>query len=132
MSKQITPMLVLAVAGALIALAAAWLLPLPRLVLGDEEKAATRIPQDRSDVATAKSNFAKAEYSYKQYIQSHNVGGSLDSLASAIQQAQANPSDHGAGAAVSVASSGVLAYLAKLRDYAVAGEAYFTRLSHYD
>ena len=47
----------LSLLAALVVVLVAWLAPLPRLVLGEEAAAATRMPQTRSDVAQARSNF---------------------------------------------------------------------------
>ena len=40
----------IALLGAIVVLLAAWLLPLPRLILSEEEEAADRMPQTRADV----------------------------------------------------------------------------------
>jgi hypothetical protein len=126
-----TPLL-LALLAALVALLVAWFAPLPRLVLSDEEKAAARMPADRTDVQAAQAQFEKAQSAYKSYVASHDVGGAIGGLQSAVGNWQSQSFAPAARPAVVAASQPVLDYMAALHAYAQAGETYFQTLSHYD
>jgi len=124
--------LVLALLAALVALLVAWFVPLPRLVLSDEEKAAARMPSDRTDVQAAQAQFEQAQSAYKSYVASHDVGGAISGFEGAVGSWQAKSADPSARAAVVAAANPVLDYMAALHAYAQAGEDYFKTLSHYD
>jgi hypothetical protein len=124
--------LTLAFLAAIVVLLAAWLLPLPRLVLSDEEDAAKRMPQTVVDVDRARSAFEQSQQSYQGYVATHDVGAALNSLDSAIQQVQADPTDNAVRTDLHAAAQAVSGYLVQLRDYLQSGEAYFGQLSHFD
>src|SRR5436190_10454855 len=111
--------LILALLAALVALLVAWFVPLPRLVLSEEEKAGVRMPQDRAAVETARADFEKAQSDYKAYVAAHDVGVALTSLETATQ-------------GNSILAQPVVDYLQQLTTYASSGERYFSALSHYD
>jgi hypothetical protein len=118
--------------AALVVLLVAWLAPLPRLVLGEEEAAATRMPQTRSDVAQAQSNFELVQTSYKDYVATHDVGATLTTLESATVALQADPTNAELLTGLQSAARPVQEYGEQLRAYAAAGEAYFAQAKHYD
>src|SRR5438876_6049403 len=93
MPKSLSTPIILALIAALAALLVAWFVPLPRLVLSEEEKAAERMPQDRATVATAREDFEKAQSAYKGYVGSHDVGAALTSLEQAALSLQTNQTD---------------------------------------
>jgi hypothetical protein len=111
--------LFLALLAALAALLVAWFVPLPRLVLSEEEKAGERMPQNRAAVETARADFEKAQSEYKTYVATHDVGAALTTL-------------EGWKASPGVVVQPALNYLQQLAAYASAGERYFSALSHYD
>jgi hypothetical protein len=119
------PQSAIAILAAAIVLLAAWALPLPRLVLSEEEDAATRMPQTRADVASTRAEFEQTQSGYKGYVATHDVGAALDELARVVQ---------GAGASIDLQKSSqpVIDYLSQLQSYAEAGEAYFNRLKRFD
>ena len=116
---------VIALLGAVVVLLAAWLLPLPRLILSEEEEAADRMPQTRADVERARLEFERAEADYKGYVATHDVEAALDGLTMVAVDGQY-------ATAVLEAAQPVIEYLERLRDYAQAGEVYFSQLKHYD
>lgn len=122
----------LSLLAALVVLLVAWLAPLPRLVLGEEEAAATRMPQTRSDVAQAQSNFEQVQTSYKNYVATHDVGAALTTLESAVASLQADPSSAELLTGLETAARPVQEYGTQLQAYATAGEAYFAQAKHYD
>ncbi len=122
----------LSLLAALVVLLVAWLAPLPRLVLGEEEAAATRMPQTRSDVARAKSNFEQVETNYKNYVATHDVGAALTTLESLVRALQVDPTSAGQLTGLQSAARPVQEYGAQLKAYATAGEAYFAQAKHYD
>jgi len=111
--------LILALLAALAALLVAWFVPLPRLVLSEEEKAGERMPQNRAAVESARADFEKAQSNYKTYVTTHDVGTTLTAF-------------EGWTGSPDVVLQPVLDYLKQLADYASAGERYFGALSHYD
>jgi tetratricopeptide (TPR) repeat protein len=136
MLKPLSMPIILALLAALAALLFAWFVPLPRLVLSEEEKAAERMPQDRAAVDSARADFEKAQSAYKAFVASHDVSATLASLEQAAQSLNSNQTDPaqiaGHKAAIADASTLVLDYLVQLQSYAQAGEAYFAALQHYD
>jgi hypothetical protein len=126
MPKPLSTPIILALIAALAVLLVAWFVPLPRLVLSEEEKAAERMPQDRSAVETARADFEKAQSSYKAYVSSHDVGADLTALEQAATPDQTSSAD------TTHSAKPVLDYLIQLQSYAEAGEHYFTALQHYD
>ncbi len=130
--KLLNPKSAIALLAALAILVAGWVLPLPRLVLGQEEEAATRMPQTVAGVAQARSDFDQAQASYKGYIATHDVGAALDTLEQNIEAAQADPADQTLRNAVGASSQPVRAYLSQLQTYATTGDAYFDQLKYFD
>lgn len=124
--------LAVALAAALAVLLSAWFLPLPRLLLSDEEQAATRMPQTVDAVESALRDFEQAQADYKGYVAENNVGAALDDLDRSIASLQADPANPALRSSVHAAAPPVLAYLAQLRKYLEAGNSYFNRLSSYD
>lgn len=124
--------IVLSLLAALIVLLVAWLVPLPRLVLGEEAAAATRMPQTRSDVAQARTKFEQSQASYKDYVATHDVGAALATLESSVAALQADPANAELLTGLGNAAQPVQEYGAQLQAYATAGEAYFAQSKHYD
>ena len=122
----------LSLLAALVVLLVAWLAPLPRLVLGEEEAAATRMPQTRSDVAQSQRNFEQVQSGYKNYVATHDVGAALSALESAAAALQADPTSGEMLTGLQSAAQPVQEYGAQLQAYATAGEAYFAQAKHYD
>ena len=122
----------LSLLAALVVLLVAWLAPLPRLVLGEEAAAATRMPQTRSDVAQARSNFEKVQATYKEYVATHDVGAALTTVDGAVAALQADPTSADLLNGLQSAARPVQEYGAQLQAYAAAGEAYFAQAKHYD
>lgn len=113
-------------------LVVAWVLPLPGLVFGEEQLAASRMPETRATVQSASESFQKAQSAYKQYVATHDMGAVLSSVQKAIAEARANSSDPAALAALRAALGPVQGYLGVLHGYAAAGDAYFAALRAYD
>jgi hypothetical protein len=124
--------IVLSLLAALVVLLVAWLVPLPRLVLGEEAAAATRMPQTRSDVAQARANFEQVQASYKDYVATHDVGAALKTLDTSVAALQADPASAELLTRLQTAARPIQAYGAQLQAYAAAGEAYFAQAKHYD
>ncbi len=122
----------LALLAALIVLLVAWLAPLPRLVLGEEEAAATRMPQTRADVTQAQSNFEQVQSGYKNYVATHDVGAALSTLENLVGALQADPTSAELLSRLQSAAQPVQEYGAQLQAYATAGETYFAQAKHYD
>ena len=119
------PKFAIALLGAVVVLLSASLLPLPRLILSEEEEAAGRMPQTQAAVKSAQVEFGLAETDYKGYVATHDVGMVLDELAEVAVGEQDATTRLGA-------AQPVIVYLESLRDYARAGETYFSQLKHYD
>jgi hypothetical protein len=126
------PAVALSLLAALAVVLVAWLVPLPRLVLGEEEAAAGRMPQTRADVTLAQSSFEQAESNYKAYVSSHDVGAALNALDTALASLQSDAGNPQKLAALQTASQPVRDYAARLQAYAAAGESYFAQVKHYD
>ncbi|HST06199.1 MAG TPA: hypothetical protein VLQ48_15910 [Chloroflexia bacterium] len=124
--------LLLAVLAALAVILVAWLVPLPHLMLGEEAQAAARLPQDRTDVSQAEAAFEQAQNSYKAYVATNDVGAAFNTLESALSAVQADPANRQLGAAFNSATGPVIQYADQLQAYALAGEAYFNQVKHYD
>ena len=124
--------ILLSLLAALVVLLVAWLVPLPRLVLGEEAAAATRMPQTRSDVAQARTNFEQVQASYKDYVAKHDVGAALSTLESSVAALQAGPANAELLTKLQTAARPIQEYGAQLQAYAAAGEAYFAQSKHYD
>jgi hypothetical protein len=118
--------------AALAALLTAWFVPLPRLVLSEEEHAAGRMPANRAAVQQAELAFQTAEEAYRGYISTNDVGAAIDTLQATVDAAQPDPARSALRMAVLQSADPVLAYLDHLQAYALAGEQYFTALRHYD
>ncbi|MEP6774377.1 MAG: hypothetical protein ABJA50_02180 [Chloroflexota bacterium] len=116
----------------LVVLLVAWLAPLPRLVLGEEEAAATRMPQTRTDTARAKSNFEQVQTGYKDYLAAHDVGAALSSLESSAAALQVDPTSAELLSKLQSAVQPVQEFAAQLQAYADGGGAYFAQAKHYD
>src|SRR5919204_1514165 len=85
-----------ALAAALAALAIAWLLPLPRIIAGDEDQVASQMPQVRTELMSTKQRFDEASERYHTYIATHDVGAMRVSAQQAIAAAKAPAHDSGA------------------------------------
>lgn len=118
--------------AALVALGAAWLVPLPALVSGDEQLIAQRMPQSRATIQEARFRFDDFEERYIEYIRSHDLSAVLAGVESAIADARADSSDPIRLAALGVAAKPVLEYARELQSYAAAGEPYLAKIQAYD
>ncbi len=123
---------VLAVAAALLAVLAAWLLPWREIISGDEQLAPARMPQTRQEVSQAASDFDRVNSTYQAYIRSHDLAALLDQSKSAVQHAQADPSNASSLAAVRDVAAQVQGYAQVLENYARASDTYLKALRAYD
>jgi hypothetical protein len=126
------PQSAIALLAAAVVLLAAWVLPLPRLVLSEEEDAATRMPQTRADVASARAAFEQAQLRYKGYVATHDIGAAIDDLERATAEAQEEPANEDLLNAARTAARPVLTYVSELELYASAGQDYFYQLRYFD
>lgn len=116
-----SPQLAIAFVAAVVVLLSAWLLPLPRPVLSNEEEAAKRMPQTQEDVDTARATFESVQKTYQGYVATHDVGAALTELEKNVT------------AETIVANAPILGgYLQELRRYLQGGNDYFSKLSYYD
>lgn len=118
--------------AALAVLLAAWFLPLPPIIAGEEARAAQTIPTDRSNAQTASQQFQEAQARYLAYIKAQDLGALLISARDAIAEAKAAPDDIGKLVAVRDVAAQVRDYAGVLQDYAQASERYFAALHSYD
>ncbi len=117
---------------ALAVVLAAWLIPLPGLVLSEDQFAADHTPQLRTEVAAARIEFVKAQGQYNDYIKSHDVGAVRVLAEERIREARRNPSNPGGLFALLDALAPVKEYAQQLHEYAAAGEGYLGKLREYD
>ncbi|MEO5952395.1 MAG: hypothetical protein ABIQ44_08020 [Chloroflexia bacterium] len=122
----------LALVAAIAVLVAAWLLPLPRLLLSGEEDAAKRMPQTQADVEKAYVAFGASQQSYMGYVATHDVSVELATFEQAIQKLQSEPNNEASLSAVQTAARPASDYATQLLDYLKSGDVYFAQLSHYD
>ncbi|MEO8286932.1 MAG: hypothetical protein ABI670_10910 [Chloroflexota bacterium] len=132
MPRSLSTPAILALLAALAALLVAWFVPLPRLVLSEEERAGARMPENRSVVEASRIEFENAEAAYKSYVTKNDVGAALAGLEQAAKTSQANSDDPALHFAVRDAAAPVFNYLDALQTYAKAGEKYLGDLRHYD
>ena len=111
---------------------AAWLLPLPGLVLSEDQFAADRTPQLRTEVEAARNEFLKAQQDYSAYIQSHDVGAVRLRAEDEIEKAKHVKIGPDILSALHDALAPVSEYAGQLHKYAIAGEAYLAKLREYD
>jgi hypothetical protein len=111
---------------------AAWLLPLPGLVLSEDQFAADRTPQLRTEVEAARNEFLKAQQDYSAYIQSHDVGAVRLRAEDEIEKAKHVKIGPDMLSALHDALAPVSEYAGQLHKYAIAGEAYLAKLREYD
>src|SRR5439155_19639662 len=109
-----------ALAAALAALATAWLLPLPRIIAGDEDQVANQMPQVRTDLMSTKQRFDEASERYHTYITTHDVGAMRASAEQAIAAAKAPTHDRGALDRVRDAARQIDEFARELEGYAEA------------
>src|SRR3712207_5063613 len=72
----------------LVVLLAAWLVPIPGLVLGEENLAAQRMPQTQAAVEQAGVRFRQAQASYRAYVRSHDLASLLVIIQDDIKRAR--------------------------------------------
>ncbi len=132
MTRNLNRQTVLALVGALVVLLAAWFLPLPKLVSGEEELIGARMPQTRATVEVAKQAFDKAQAAYMSYVKTHDMSALLVNVRSDIKNAQAESSNSQRLLALRDTATQVKDYLTVLQNYAQAGEPYFKDLQSYD
>ncbi|MBF6611827.1 MAG: hypothetical protein IVW55_01715 [Chloroflexi bacterium] len=132
MRRNLNRQIIFALVGALVVLLAAWFLPLPRLVSGEEELIGARMPQTRATVGAAKEAFDKAQTGYTAYVKTHDMSALLVNVRSDIKNAQAESSNPPRLLALRDTATQVKDYLTVLQNYAQAGEPYFRALQNYD
>lgn len=113
-------------------LLAAWLVPLPRMVLGEENLAPQRIPQTRATVERAGAKFRQAQSNYRAYVKSHDLAALLVTIQDDIKRARENSNDPQNLLALRNSATQVKGYVEVLHAYAKAGEEYFEMLRRYD
>jgi|GEM_PF-3022070 len=113
-------------------LLAAWLVPLPRMLLGEENLAPQRIPQTRAAVERAGAKFRQAQSNYKAYVKSHDLAALLVTIQDDIKHARENSDDPQNLSALRNSATQVRDYVEVLHAYAKAGEEYFEMLRRYD
>lgn len=118
--------------GALAVLIAASILPLPGLVLSEDQFAVVRTPQLRTGVEAARTEFVNAQERYAAYIKSHDVGAVRVLAEDRVRQARNEPSNPDGLLALRDALAPVKEYAQQLSEYAAAGENYFNSLREYD
>lgn len=118
--------------GALAILLAAWILPLPGLVLSEDQFAAERTPQLRTGVEAASGEFVKAQERYEAYIKSHDVGAVRALAETRAREARGDSNNPERLFAIRDAVLPVREYALQLGEYAAAGENYFKKLREYD
>src|SRR5919201_5899555 len=109
-----------ALAAALAALATAWLLPLPRIIAGDEDQVASQMPQVRTELMSTKQRFDEASERYHTYIATHDVGAMRESAEQAIAAAKAPTHDSAAVNRVRDATRQIDEFARELEAYAEA------------
>src|SRR6478672_5685490 len=110
MDLRLNKAVLLALMAALAVVLAAWFVPLPPIIAGEEALAAKTIPTDRSNTQIAAEQFRAANDNYRAYIKTHDLGALLLTAREAITQAKAAPTDDAKLAAVRDATSQVLDY----------------------
>src|SRR5438552_12415279 len=91
MKYRLTPATLFALAAALCALLAAWFMPLPRILAGEEELVVKRLPQTRANVMSAQQEFKQAQERYQKYIKMNDIGAWREYVKQAIAGSQTNP-----------------------------------------
>lgn len=122
----------LSLVAAVAVLVAAWLLPLPRLVLSDEEDAAKRMPQTQADVEKARAAFDNAEHAYHLFVTQNDVGAALSNYEAALATFRSDTANIGARNELWKRGEPLHDYLISLMTYKSMGDAYFNQLAHYD
>ena len=118
--------------GALAVLLAAWFLPLPGLVLSEDQFASDRTPQLRTEVEAARNAFVEAQEDYTAYIKSHDVGAVRLLADERVREATSVPGNPGPLLPLLDALAPVKDYAQQLYLYAAAGESYLDKLREYD
>src|SRR5204863_6474382 len=95
MNLRLNKAAIWALLAALIVLLAAWFVPLPPIIAGEEALAAKAIPTDRSNTQAAAEQFRAANDNYQAYIKTHDLGALLVTARAAITRAKAAPTDAG-------------------------------------
>ncbi len=126
-----TPTLAALLTG-LVVLLAAWLLPIPGLVLGEENLAAQRMPQTQAAVEQAGVRFREAQASYRAYVRSHDLASLLVVIQDDIKRARQDSNNPQNLTALKTSAAQVKEYVEVLHAYAAAGEEYFEQLRYYD
>ncbi|MFL5732690.1 MAG: hypothetical protein ACJ78Q_05755 [Chloroflexia bacterium] len=124
--------IIYATAAALLALLAAWLLPFPHLISGDDDQAANVLPGVRENLMSSKSRFDLASSRYQAYISSHDVGALRQNAEQAISAANAAPADAAALARLRDEGVKIVEFAHELEQYALASDTYFAALRTYD
>ncbi|HYP39474.1 MAG TPA: hypothetical protein VEX13_03860 [Chloroflexia bacterium] len=118
--------------AALVVLFAAWLLPVPGQVTGEEQLVAPRMPDTRADVEAAHHQFEQAQARYQSYVKTHDLSAVLANVQDAIAQAKADSSDPGVVATLKDRAAPIREYAGELLRYAQAGELYLAAIRRYD
>ena len=113
-------------------LLAAWILPLPGLVLSEDQFAADNTPKIRIDVEKTRNAFVKAHENYTAYIKSHDVGAVRVLAETRAREAKGEPGNPERLFRLRDALAPVEEYAQRLHEYAVAGENYLGSLREYD
>lgn len=127
-----TPGAPLALLAALAALLAAWFLPLPQIMSGEEQLAPLRIPEIAERAELSMKAFDEAKSTYRRHISTNDMGALLASMKQALADAKADPSNPQPLEKVRFHASEIVAYTGVLRRYAEASERLFIDLRVYD
>src|SRR5436190_3632692 len=123
MKYRLTPAVLFALGAALCVLLAAWFVPLPRIIAGEEELATKRLPETRANVMSTQQAFKQAQERYQTYIKTHDVGAARE---------QAIASYKGPELAATRLMDVIYGYADELLLYAQASDKYFSALHAYD
>ncbi|HYO49181.1 MAG TPA: hypothetical protein VEW94_04965, partial [Chloroflexia bacterium] len=118
--------------AALAVLLAAWFLPVPGQVTGEEQLVAARMPETRADVEAAHRQFEQAQVRYQDYVKTHDLSAVLANVQEALAKAKVAGNDPGAIAALKDRAAPVREYAGELLRYAQAGEQYLAAIRRYD
>ncbi|HEX9988301.1 MAG TPA: hypothetical protein VGE45_07480 [Chloroflexia bacterium] len=131
-TSSLNKQILLPALAALAVLLAAWLLPLPGQVSGEEQLVAPRMPNTRADVEAAHRQFEQAQARYQSYVKSHDLSAVLANVQDAITKAKVASNDTGTIASLKDSAAPVREYAGELLRYAQAGEQYLEAIRRYD
>lgn len=118
--------------GAVLVLLLAWLVPLPKVVSGEDDLAKMRVPQTSERVEQTRRTFEESEKAYKSFVASTDVTAALAHLeVMADKLGTEDPSGERLREVVR-AYEPVQAYMAVLERYATTGEQHFEALQALD